>query len=899
MIAAPSILTIGVDPATLASFESAIRMSMPNSKIVPASDAVAAMVAAQAQPVDGFVLDLTIPGPLTRDFCSQLKAEPTVQDIPVLVLAGPATDAASRAAVLAAGADLLLFWPAEEPEFVSQLQMLVALRAARRSQQPLTDGAIKAALRQSQATLVSILDTLPQSVFWKDREGRYLGCNKVFANAAGLADPAEIVGKTDFDLPWPRAAAEAYRADDQAVMNSGQPKLHIVEPLRQADGADLWIDTTKLPLFDEDNHVYGVLGVYDDITAQKLTAAERYEAEALYRNLLEQAPIGIAVHSEGKIVFTNPACARMMCADNPEQLIGKDIAQFVHPEHWPAVLERIPRVTAGDPDIYPVETVYVRLDGQPIDVDVNVAAVTYQGRPAMQVILRDITEKKRAEAERLRLLAEVQAQAQQTAQILDSVPAGVLLLAKDGQVLTANPRGVNDLAVLAGVAVGERISRLGNLSLTQLLFASATGNRHEVRAKERIFEVITRPISTPLAPPTDDAPIGTWVLVIDDVTEAHALRDQLQQQEQLAALGQLTAGIAHDFNNILAVISLQGELIALTEELTVRNRGRLDAIRKQTVNAAALIQQLLDFGRRAVLERRSIDLAPLLQEQVKLLERTLPENIHISLDCAPGEHVISADPTRIQQLVMNLAVNARDAMPNGGSLHLSLAQQESQRQPDQPPTPWVRLTVSDNGTGIPPEVLPHIFEPFFTTKPRGQGTGLGLAQVYGIVKQHDGEISVHSGPGQGATFTILLPVVATSARLVAALRPAPLRGDGATILLVEDNDALLAAMSDTLQMLGYNVIGAANGAEALGVLAEHASEIALVLTDLVMPRMGGDALLTAMRAQGLRIPVIILSGHPLTREAGDLPADGLAGWLPKPPDLAELTQMLSRAIKGQ
>jgi len=506
---------------------------------------------------------------------------------------------------------------------------------------------------------------------------------------------------------------------------------------------------------------------------------------------------------------------------------------------------------------------------------------------------RDVAERKRAEAERERLLAQVQAQAEQIIQIMNTVPEGVLLLDADSQVLLANPAGERDLAALASATVGTRLTHLGDLPLVEL-FASAerSGSWHEVRAGQRIFEAIARPVVT------SSPAMRNWVLLINDATRARHLRDQLQQQERLAAVGQLAAGIAHDFNNILTIIALQAPLLARAAGLTERDRERLAIISQQTDHATRLIQQLLDFSRRAALERRPLDLGPLLKEQVKLLTHTLPETIQVTLACAPGEYVVLADPTRLQQMLVNLAINARDAMPAGGTLRLTLAQQGAAPRPNLPAGPWIRLEVADSGTGIASEALPHLFEPFFTTKPRGQGTGLGLAQIHGIVKQHEGEIEVQSVVGQGTTFTIYLPAAAAAASEPAPALTAPQIGAEQMILIVEDNPTLRDAMCDIVEMLGYRVIGAGNGAEALAVLAEHGDAIALILSDLIMPVMGGEALFRAIRARGLTTPVVMLSGHPLEGELAGLKEQGLVGWLLKPPMPDDLARLLAQALNA-
>jgi two-component system, cell cycle sensor histidine kinase and response regulator CckA len=253
--------------------------------------------------------------------------------------------------------------------------------------------------------------------------------------------------------------------------------------------------------------------------------------------------------------------------------------------------------------------------------------------------------------------------------------------------------------------------------------------------------------------------------LVDERTKA--LRESerhTQQQERLAAVGQLAAGIAHDFNNIMAVIVLYTQMSLRMPDIPTQLRGRLQVVDQQAARATELIQQILDFCRRAVLEPRPMDLEPFLKEIVKLLERTIPENIKMELTYGADDYTVNADPTQMQQAVMNLVVNARDAMlpKGGGKLDIELDRLRMTRH-QEPPLPkmeareWVRVT--DTGIGIPPEALPHIFEPFSTTKEMGKGTGLGLAQVYGIVKQHKGHIDVATKVGGGTTFTLYLPTL--------------------------------------------------------------------------------------------------------------------------------------------
>jgi two-component system, cell cycle sensor histidine kinase and response regulator CckA len=356
------------------------------------------------------------------------------------------------------------------------------------------------------------------------------------------------------------------------------------------------------------------------------------------------------------------------------------------------------------------------------------------------------------------------------------------------------------------------------------------------------------------------------------------------------------------------VISIYAEMTSEAPGLTAREQARMLTIIEQAQRATRMIRQILDFSRRSVLERQALDLLPLLKEEEKLLRQTLPESIEMVCAWAPGEYVVKADPTRIQQLVMNLSVNARDAMPHGGQLRIGLARLAV---PDGKCAPvpglnageWVRIDVQDTGMGILPEHLPHIFDPFFTTKEPGKGTGLGLAQAHGIVAQHDGHITVASEPRVGTTFSIYLPALAlaplgSSAAVDAALP----RGSGERILIVEDNAELRTSLAELLQSLGYRVEEAANGEEALALLMDPArrreAAVDLILSDMVMPHVGGAALLTALRRRGLAMPVILMSGHPLGEDIAALEQLGMAAWLDKPPGGLQLARAIAGALGG-
>jgi len=758
------------------------------------------------------------------------------------------------------------------------------------------------ALTESEDRFRILADDLPALVceYLPDTTLTYV--NAFYTDYFGVP-ASELIGRSFLDL-LPEEAKEGAKVahlrltpEEPLEISTSQVILH---------GDIRWQEWRDRAIFDEQGNAVRYHAIGFDITERKKAENALRESEQAHRLLVQNLYAGVVVHApDTRIVLANEQAHKLLGLTH-DQMLGKDALDpawhflredgtVLPVEEYPVmrVLTTRSPIRATQLGIHHPHTNYT------IWVLVNAFPEFSDNGVMRQVVVTfvDITEQTEAQKQREQLLAQVQAQSQQIAQIIDTVPEGVVLLSADGQVVLTNPTGERDLNTLADAAVGGYITHLGALPLAELRDLSVDKMWQEVTAGSRIFEVIARPVA-PHSAGTGDLAAEHWVLVINDVTQARNIRDQLEQQERLAAVGQLAAGIAHDFNNILAVISLHAPLLAQATGLNERDKERLDVIREQTAHAAQLIQQILDFSRRAVLQRQPIDLGPFVKEQAKLLTRTLPETMQVALESEPGEYVVLADLTRMRQMVMNLAVNARDAMPDGGTLRLGLSHQSPPPRPDLPEGPWVCLEVADNGTGMTPETQTHLFEPFFTTKGVGRGTGLGLAQVHGIVKQHNGEITVTSVVGQGTTFHIYLPAVAENAST-----PSPEAqmqgGSGETVLIVEDNPALLDALNDIVDMLGYKAICASNGAEALAVLDDKANRVDLVLSDLSMPVMGGEALLDAMQERGLTIPVIILSGYPLDGTIERLKRKGVIGWLLKPPKVDKLGELLAQVLAGR
>lgn len=391
-----------------------------------------------------------------------------------------------------------------------------------------------------------------------------------------------------------------------------------------------------------------------------------------------------------------------------------------------------------------------------------------------------------------------------------------------------------------------------------------------------------------------------------DITERRENEKRLRRHEQLAAIGQLAAGIAHDFRNLLTTIILYAQLAQRNLDLSSTGMRYLESITGEARKATDLVQQILDFGRRTEIESRPLDLAELVANVIAILARTLPETIHITTEVAPGRHVIEGDAGRMQQILTNLALNARDAMPDGGTLRIELSRvgiapgaapplPEMAEVPEPPA--WIHLSVADSGMGMTEEVYAHLFEPFFTTKEVGKGTGLGLAQVYGIVQLHHGFIDVENAPGEGVTFDIYLPAVDAITEIEDDLAADAPTGEGERLLLVEDNAQLRDAGEMILTDLGYQVLPAANGREALA-LCKESGDIALVITDLVMPEMSGKALMQTLHRERPNLRVLAVTGYVDERDS-DLLTAGFLDIIRKPFDIVELAQAVHQALSSR
>jgi two-component system, cell cycle sensor histidine kinase and response regulator CckA len=393
-----------------------------------------------------------------------------------------------------------------------------------------------------------------------------------------------------------------------------------------------------------------------------------------------------------------------------------------------------------------------------------------------------------------------------------------------------------------------------------------------------------------------------YMVIASDLTERAKLEAQLRQAQKMEAVGQLAGGIAHDFNNLLTVIMSYSELLLASHGEAPALAGQLREIKEASERAATLTRQLLAFSRRQVLNPRQLELNETIAGVDRMLRRVLGGDVEVVTRLDPDLRLVRSDPGQFEQVLLNLAINARDAMPGGGTLGIETKNVDVDatfaRSHDVrlAPGPYVCVIVSDTGVGIPADVRERIFEPFFTTKEPGRGTGLGLSTVHGIVEQSGGAIVVYSEPGHGTTFRLFFPAVRASEAALEMPALPPVSYGSELILLVEDDPAVRRVTCTILRGAGYEVVEATDGAHALAIMAQRYRDIDLVLTDLVMPEMGGSDFSREIRDRLIEVPIIFMSGYARsTLSDADIVAAN-ATFLEKPFSAATLLQLVRRLL---
>lgn len=841
----------------------------------------------QTKEIDVILADYHLPGWTALDALNEVRARG--RDIPFLLFTGKLGEQAAVECIKQGFSDCIL------KEHVTRLPF--ALRRALQEKALREDterthlalAASEASARKQFAELEIIYRSIPLGFAIFDRDLCYLRVNDSLARSHNLS-PAEHVGRSIYEI-IPHLAGEV-AAELQQVFETGESLLNVEKRFPLSKTPESWGHSlsSSYPLRAEDGSIFAVCVVVVDITTRKRVEEALRLSEARYRTQIEHAPEAIIVLDADRNRFIDAnQNAEKLYGHSREGLLQLDPVT-VSPEYQPdgrlsfdAARAYIHAAMRGETPVF--EWTHRNGEGEEIPCEVRLVRMPSPDGHLIRGSITDIRERKRAE-EALRLSES------RNRELVENSVYGIFRATLDGAFLDANPA----LLAILGCVRTEDLKPLnlvndvyrfpeqyaqhvadclehGQIHGAETEWRRCDGGIVAVRAHLRRLSIPHHPQSIEF--------------IAEDVTELRAMERQLRQAQKFEAIGQLAGGIAHDFNNVIGAILGWAELGCEQNRASPPTAERFARIREQAERAAALTRELLTFARRQVLQPRAVDVNAVTSGLASFLDKVIGKDIELKVITAPVDP-IKADPTQIEQVLMNLCLNARDAMPQGGRLLIETEMVELDDSycrfyPDVTRGRYVVLSVSDTGMGMDAETRERIFEPFFTTKERGKGTGIGLATVYGIVKQHGGFIHVYSEPGQGSLFRIYLPTMDGTADeggggKVAAPSLAEMRGSE-TILLAEDHDGIREMARQTLVSLGYRVLSACDGAEAL-LLCEK-EEPALAILDVIMPKWSGSVAAEKLLARYDRLPILFTSGYSQDSEKVAPAASG-ARYLQKP-----------------
>jgi two-component system cell cycle sensor histidine kinase/response regulator CckA len=753
------------------------------------------------------------------------------------------------------------------------------------------------ALRWSELQYRSTLDAMGDAIHVVDRDLKLLIFNKAFSRwSARLGLQTHVLGQHLQDV-FPFLPEEIF-SEYEEVFRCGEPL--VTEERTTIAGQHFITETRKIPIREHDD-VVRVVTVVRDVTASKLAEAALRESEERYRGLFDNATDFVfTLDLRGTFTNVNRA-AKHHTGLVSEELIGLSFTKYIPIGERRRAIRAFRRLyETGEPlQDFPVDVIVS--DGSRKHFEMS-AGLLKRGEEIIgfQGSGRDVTERKQAHEalrrseERFRELAEVLPEI-----VFEMDNDGVLTFVnkKAFEITDYGPedleRGFNAIQLLVPE---DRKRALTNI---KKVMNGSEPMDNEYMAQRR--DGSTFPLMARSVPIVSNGEIVGLRGILIDMTERERLEEQLRHAAKMEAIGQLAGGIAHDFNNLLTGILGYSNMLKLKSDPGSETHDAAKTIEGAAERAAELTDKLLGFARRGKRQIVSVDLHKTIYDVVSLLSRTVSKSIRISVHLDAKTANTLGDPGQLQQMLLNLAINARDAMPEGGDLTFTTQRRQldadyCRTHPESTPGEYVAVEVSDTGCGIPKEIEGRIYEPFFTTKPTGQGTGMGLAMVYGIVKNHGGEIEVSSTLGHGTRFRVLLPRFEEHPDgTTEEMSHLPVGGVG-TVLVVDDEEIVRMAVSDMLRRLGYGATAVSSGREAVEYYRRHGSEIDLVIIDLMMPDMDGSDCLMQLRSLDPRVRVLLSTGYGLDGKVQDVLDKGGRGFIQKPYQLKELDARVREAL---
>ncbi len=922
----------------------------------PANDGLEALEKLKSG-FDLVLLDVMMPGMDGLEVVRLMRENPAFADIPVIMVT-VLDDKETRLRAVEAGANDFINKPIDRLELIVRMESLLKMKdaqdAIKRHQAELEETVAERtakflesnkqlnielaerkraeeSLRESELKYRLLFDSAPIGIMSVNTEGEILEVNRFLLEILG--SPGSEATKNINMLTFPpllEAGVSALFKDCMATRRQMSGKI----PYTSKWGKQIYLRTVVTPKLNEKGEVEGCQAIMEDVTLRKQTELALRESEGRYKSMsslmrlmCDNVPDLLwAKDLEGKAIFVNKAvCEKLLGAHDTEEPIGKTEYYFA---------ERMCKENPDDPNYFTFGETCVNSDaavlskmrpgrfdecgnvrGRFLVLDVYKAPFVDQNGVLIGTVGcgRDVTAEREADVERRRIEEAFRHSEKMLKTILSTSPVAISLI-QDRKFVWTNEFGLKIFGYESEegylgqntsvvYATQEEYERVGREVYTDLATGKiAQVNTQMVRKDGSVFDARIR---TKLVDPS--SPDNLAIAVITDITddlraqkEKEALQVQLMQAQKMEALGNLTAGIAHDFNNLLQVVLGYSEVMIQAEQENEAHCDQLRQINEAGKRGAKLVQRLMTFSRKAEPKFQSVNLNHEIIEMGKLLERAIPKTIKINLHLGHDLGVVQADVSQVGQIIMNLAVNARDAMPAGGTLTIEtgnvvLDQAYCLRNIGVKPGCYSFITVSDTGHGMDKETLSHIFEPFFTTKGTGKGTGLGLAVVYRIVNNHGAHMTCYSEKGHGTTFKIHFPAIETEKLSEPKKNERPVRGGTETILLADDDDAIANFCKQLLSSRGYQVIVASNGKHALEIYKNNRDTISLVILDLIMPKMDGRQCLSQILRVNPDVKVILSSGYSETGSASGATAEA-RGYIQKPYDMRQLLTMIREVL---
>jgi len=756
------------------------------------------------------------------------------------------------------------------------------------------------ALRESEARLRQVIDLVPHFIFAKDRQGHFILVNQAVADNYGTT-VEQLTGMTDGDFNPDQVEVEHFLRDDLLVIDSGRPMEIPEEKITDARGHTRILQTTKIPFTVSLTGEDAVLGVSTDITGYKMAQKALQQSEEKYRQIFENTVEGIfQTAPNGQLISANTSLARMDGYDSAQEMMeavndfGKPL--YVHPEDRLRLTNLLKE--HGSAEKYEVQV--CRKDGSEFWVSINAHTIFDESGQAdyFEGTVEDITKRRYFE----RALQESEAKYRS---VVESSLVGFYIV-QDGLFRFVNQRlcditgypyeeSVNIMNPLDIIHPDDRMNVAENME--KRLSESEDSVEYGFRATRKDGkEIAVKVFGTSINYNGKRALCGTII----DVTREKTMESQLIQAQKMEAIGTLAGGIAHDFNNILGAMMGYAELAKL-KTTDSQIQPYLEPLLKACDRAKDLVNQILTFSRKKEHEKKPLSITPIAKEALKLLRSSLPTTIDVRIHFQNRHDKVLADATQIHQVLINLCTNASHAMrERGGILEITFSQQEItadeiNHDPALKRGMYLKIVISDTGHGIDAAIRDKIFDPFFTTKKPGEGTGLGLAMVYGIIKNHGGVISVTSEPGKGTTFTIYLPLIDMEAQAEEQGMEAVIGGKG-HILLVDDEEPLASIGKEMLISLGYDVTVRFSSLDALEAFRANPHRFNLVITDTTMPNMTGPQMAKEMLKIYPGLPIILTTGYSDMINETEAKEMGIQEFIMKPISLQNLAQVVRKVL---